>query len=48
MSLRFALLMIEAMALLHSAGMSSRLGESGRWSTSVAFMLCVGGRLWLL
>ena len=36
MSLRFAVLMIEAMALFHRARMSSSLGESGRWSTSVA------------
>ena len=46
MSLRFALLMIGAMALLHSAGMSSSLGESGRWSTLDAFvcacLLCWG------
>ncbi len=40
MSLRFALLMIEAMALLHRAGMSSSLGESERWNTSVA-CVCV-------
>jgi len=35
-TLRFNLLMIEGMALLHRAGMSSSLGESRRWSTSVA------------
>ena len=42
MSLWFTLLMIEAMALLHRDGMSSSLGESGGWSTSVA---CVCVRL---
>ena len=40
MSLRLTLLMIEAMALLHIVGMSSSLGESERWSTSVA-CVCV-------
>ena len=36
MSLRFALLIIEAMALLHRVGMSSSLGESESCSTSLA------------
>ena len=45
MSLRFALLMIEAMALLHRTGMSSSLAESGRWSTLVAFV-CVSLVCW--
>ena len=41
-SLRLALFMIVAMALLHKAGMSSRLGGSGSCSTSLA---CVWGCL---
>ncbi len=42
MSLRFALLIIEAIALLHRAGMSSRLVGSGRLSTSlVCVCVCV-------
>jgi len=32
--------MINAMALYHSTGMSFSLGESGKWSTSDAFV-CV-------
>ncbi len=39
-SLRFALLIIEAMALLHRAGMSSSLGGLERWSRASAW-LCV-------
>ncbi len=39
-SLQFALLMIEAMALLYSAGNSSRLGGSERRGTSLA-CVCV-------
>ncbi len=37
--MRLALLMIEAMALWHSAGMSSSLGVSVNYSTSLAFFL---------
>jgi len=41
-SLRLALYMIVAMALLHKAGMSSRLGVSGSCSTSLAcFGVCL-------
>ena len=41
-SLRLALLMIEAMALWHNAGMSSSLGVSVSRSTSLAFVcVCV-------
>ncbi len=40
--MRLALLMIEAMALWHSAGMSSSLGVSVSYSTSLAFVcVCV-------
>ncbi len=44
-SLRFALLMIEAIALLHRAGMSSRLGWYGRRRTSLA-CVCVCVACW--
>jgi len=36
MSFRFALLMMEAIALWHREGMSSSFGVSGRWRTVVA------------
>ncbi len=46
MSLQFALLIIEAMALLHRAGISYSLGESERCGTSLAcvfvFLVCWG------
>ena len=44
--MRLDLFMIVAMALLHKTGMSSSLGESESWSTSMAcvwvFLVCWG------
>ncbi len=45
MSLRYALFIIEAMTLLHRAGMSSRLGRDGRRRTSLA-CVCVCVLCW--